>query len=192
MTRAAPIPQSHLFFAVFVPPELHAPLEAAQAPVKTGWKLTPAPQLHVTLAFLGEAKQLEMKTLLEVGRTLSSTVKPFTATLRGTGFFPLDGSPRVWFLKAEAPEFNTLATTLQTRLELQSDFKFHPHVTLARKKDRGPKPPTLSLNLSFEVSQFALVRSFLERGGSRFKTLEKFFLASPAPPTALYQQVVER
>ena len=187
MIRAAPVPQSHLFFAVFVPPELHAPLEAAQAPVKTGWKLTPAPQLHVTLAFLGEAKVIEMKTLLELGRALSSTLKPFTATLRGTGFFPLDGSPRVWFLKAEAPEFHALATTLQTSLELQSDFKFHPHVTLARKKDRGPKPPTLSLNLEFEVSQFALVRSFLERGGSRFKTLEKFFLASPAPPPALHE-----
>jgi RNA 2',3'-cyclic 3'-phosphodiesterase len=180
MPRANPQPQSRLFYATFVPPELHASVAALQARVTSGWKSTPVTQLHVTLAFLGEARDLEMNTLLEVGRFVAAAQPPFTARLRGTGFHPLEGSPRVWFVKTEAPEFHTLARGLRQGLELEDEERFQPHVTLARKKERGMKPPTITLDLSFQVTQFALVRSFLERSGSRFKTLEKFFLPDPS------------
>jgi RNA 2',3'-cyclic 3'-phosphodiesterase len=181
MPRANPRPpQSRLFYAAFVPPELHASVAALQGQVKSGWKLTPGAQLHVTLAFLGEGKDLEMRQLLEVGRAVAASQPAFAATLRGTGFHPLDGSPRVWFVKAEAPALNALAKGLQAGLNLETTERFQAHVTLARKKDRGMKPPTATLDLTFPVTQFALVRSYLEREGSRFKTLEKFHLPPPA------------
>jgi RNA 2',3'-cyclic 3'-phosphodiesterase len=181
MPRAIPQPQSRLFYATFVPPELHAPIAALQARVTSGWKSTPPTQLHVTLAFLGEAKDLEMKTLLEVGRSVAAAQAPFTARLRGTGFHPLDGSPRVWFVKADATEFDALARGLRDGLKLETEERFQPHVTLARKKERGMKPPTTTLDRAFQVTHFALVRSFLERSGSRFKLLEKFYF--PPVPT---------
>lgn len=184
MTRAAakPVkppfrkPQSHLFYAVFVPPALHPSLEVLQAPVKIGWKTTPAAQLHVTLAFLGEAADEPLSTFLEAGRGVANTLEPFEVNLRGTGFYPADGSPRVWFLKADAPELQIISSALIQRLSLIPDHKFQPHVTLARKKERGPKPPTHTANLEFQVSQFALVRSFLQRDGPQYLTLEKFHL----------------
>ncbi len=176
MTRTKPQPQSRLFYAAFLPPELHAPIMALQAAVKSGWRAIPAAQLHVTLAFLGEAKDLTMDRLLAVGREVATAQPPFTVTLRGTGFHPLEGSPRVWFVKADAPELNTLSQDLQAGLRLENAEKFQGHVTLARKKEAGTKPPTTALNLAFRATQFALVRSSLEREGSKFKTLEKFFL----------------
>jgi RNA 2',3'-cyclic 3'-phosphodiesterase len=181
MTRAKPQPQSRLFYAAFLPPELHAPIMTLQAGVKSGWKATPAAQLHVTLAFLGEAKDITMDRLLAVGRSVAAAQPPFTVTLRGTGFHPLEGSPRVWFVKADAPELNTISQGLQSGLNLEGLEKFQGHVTLARKKEAGMKPPTTTLNLAFRTTQFALVRSSLEREGSKFKTLEKFFF----PPTPL-------
>jgi 2'-5' RNA ligase len=172
--------QSHLFFAVFVPLEVQPVVAALQAPVRGGWRATPSEQLHITLAFLGAALETPLPRLLEIGRSVAATTLPFTVHLRGTGFFPQDASPRVWFLKAEAPELHAISSQLHQRLELESQHRFQPHVTLARKRERGSKPPTLSANLEFPVYHFALVRSFLEARGSRFKTLEKFFL-SPSP-----------
>lgn len=169
-------PQSHLFYAVFVPPTLHAPLELLQSPIKIGWKTTPAAQLHVTLAFLGEAADEPLSTFLEAGRSVAKNLEPFGVTLRGTGFYPADGSPRVWFLKADAPELQTISSGLVEHLSLTPEHKFQPHVTLARKRERGPKPPTQTANLEFQVSQFALVRSFLQRDGSQYSVLEKFHL----------------
>lgn len=188
MTRAAakPVkapfrkPQSHLFYAVFVPPELHASLEIVQAPVRIGWKTTPAVQLHVTLAFMGEAADEPLTTFLKAGRGVASQLEPFTVTLRGTGFYPTDGSPRVWFLKADAPELQMISSGLVEDLSLTPEHKFQPHVTLARKRTRGPKPPTQTANLEFQVTQFALVRSFLQRDGPQYTILEKFYLSKPS------------
>ncbi len=187
MTRAAakPVkapfrkPQTHLFYAVFVPPELHPPLELLQSPVKIGWTTTPAVQLHVTLAFMGEAADEPLSTFLQAGRSVASQLEPFTVTLRGTGFYPTDGSPRVWFLKADAPQLQTISSGLNERLALTPEHKFQPHVTLGRKRERGPKPPTQTANLEFQVSQFALVRSFLQRDGPQYTILEKFYLPAP-------------
>ena len=200
MTRAAakPVkapfrkPQSHLFYAVFVPPALYAPLELLQAPVKIGWKTTPAAQLHVTLAFIGEAADEPLTTFLEAGRGVASTLEPFTVRLRGTGFYPADGSPRVWFLKADAPELQIISSGLVERLALTPEHKFQPHVTLARKRERGPKPPTQTANLEFQVSQFALVRSFLQRDGPQYTILEKFYLPAPSEiPRAELNQALQ-
>ena len=200
MTRAAvkPVkppfrkPQSHLFYAVFVPPALHPLLETLQAPVKIGWKTTPAAQLHVTLAFMGEAADEPLTTFLEAGRGVASTCEPFTIRLRGTGFYPADGSPRVWFLKADAPELQVISSGLVERLAFTPEHKFQPHVTLARKRERGPKPPTQTANLEFQVSQFALVRSFLQRDGPQYSILEKFHLATPSDiPAELPNQALQ-
>ncbi len=187
MKQYVPRPvQSHLFFAAFVPPEVQREVAALQTPVlqksgRGGWRATPPEQLHITLAFLGPAYETPLADLLEIGRSVAATAQPFTIHLRGTGFFPQDGSPRVWFLKADAPELHAVSSALHASLELTPEHsRFQPHVTLARKRERGPKPPTLSANLEFTLTHFALVRSFLEAQGSRFKTLEKFFL-SPSP-----------
>ena len=199
MTRAAakPVkapfrtPQSHLFYAVFVPSALHPALETMQAPVKIGWKTTPAVQLHVTLAFMGESADEPLSTFLEAGRGVARQLEPFTVTLRGTGFYPADGSPRVWFLKADAPELQIISSGLIERLSLTPEHKFQPHVTLARKRMRGPKPPTLTANLEFQVAQFALVRSFLQRDGPQYAILEKFHLNQSEIPRELSSQALQ-
>jgi RNA 2',3'-cyclic 3'-phosphodiesterase len=173
----APKPdQSNLFFAAFVPQGLHAALETLQKQAHSGWRVTPSHQFHVTLAFLGEARDLPLKPLLEAGRDAAHQVPSFSAMLRGTGFFPAQTNPRVWFVRAEAPQLTALATALHQSLNLEFD-QFKPHVTLARKKDKAARPPTTALNLEWTLDEFALVRSTLAQTGSKYNVLERFRLS---------------
>jgi RNA 2',3'-cyclic 3'-phosphodiesterase len=169
--------QSNLFFAAFVPQGLCAPLEAAQKRAHNGWKIIPSHQFHVTLAFLGEAKDMPLKPLLEIGRDAAKQCAPFKAMLRGTGFFPAQTNPRVWFVRAEAPELLNLASSLHRALALEFD-QFKPHVTLARKKDKAARPPTTTFDLEWTIDEFALVRSTLAQAGSKYNVLERFKLGS--------------
>jgi RNA 2',3'-cyclic 3'-phosphodiesterase len=171
----APRAQSNLFFAAFVPAALFAPLETLQKQAHGGWRVTPSHQFHVTLAFVGEAKDAPLKPLLEAGRNAAQECAVFTAILRGTGFFPAQTNPRVWFIRAEAPELTALATTLHQTLCLEFDH-FKPHLTLARKKDKAARPPTTALNLQWLVDEFALVRSTLTPTGSQYNIVERFKL----------------
>ncbi len=171
----APRAQSNLFFAAFLPSALHAPLEVLQKKAHGGWRITPSQQFHITLAFLGEAKDMPLPPLLQAGRSAVQECTSFTAMLRGTGFFPAQTNPRVWFIRTEAPELTALAAALHQSLDLEFEH-FKPHVTLARKKDKAARPPTTALNLEWIIDEFALVRSTLAPTGSQYNVLERFKL----------------
>ncbi|MCL6569748.1 MAG: RNA 2',3'-cyclic phosphodiesterase, partial [Meiothermus silvanus] len=100
-----------LFYAVFVPKNLCDILALAQEKVRSysGWKVTRPDQFHVTLMFLGEVDETRLPELRRVGEEAAAGVAPFTARVRGTGFFRERGSPRVWFAKAEGAGFEPLA-----------------------------------------------------------------------------------
>ena len=172
-----------LFYAVFVPESVKPALEAAQTKiVGKWWKKVEAEHFHITLLFIGGVPNGVLERFKTVGREISKDLPGFTAHLRGTGFFPNEGSPRVWFAKAEAEEFKLLAETLRDRLEdvIADAEPFKPHVTLARKKGSSPRPPPIVIGLEFPVTHFALVESSLSKTGPQYKILENFQLA-PAP-----------
>jgi len=104
-----------LFYAVFLPEEVRAALVEAQTKVRPfrGWKPVPPHQLHLTLLFLGERPEEELPDYLALGHRLARLEAPFRARLRGTGYFPNEGTPRVWFAKAEAEGFLRLGQALQ-------------------------------------------------------------------------------
>ena len=177
-TRArANVPQERYFLGVFVPKELHETLLNMQKKlVGKWWKATPSHQFHITLLFLGGSskKNLEhaAKQALEIGKTM----QPFTAKLRGTGFFPNEGGPRVWFVKAESEMFSSLHEALRDKLELVPEEKFKPHVTLARKKGASPRPAPIVLDCDWQITEFALVKSTLAKEGPTYSILERFTL----------------
>jgi RNA 2',3'-cyclic 3'-phosphodiesterase len=177
-TRArANVPQERYFFGVFVPKELHAMLETMQKKlVGKWWKTTPADQFHVTLLYLGGAnKQTLEKASLEAS-AISKTQNSFTAKLRGTGFFPNEGGPRVWFVKAESEIFTALHEALRDKLEIVPEEKFKSHVTLARKKGASPRPAPIVLDSDWQITEFTLVKSVLTKEGPNYTILEQFTL----------------
>jgi 2'-5' RNA ligase len=165
-----------LFYAVFLPPEVQKALAEAQKrldPFK-GWKKTPPHQLHLTLLFLGEVPEEEVEGFLALGRRLARAVPPFTARIRGTGYFPAEGSPRVWFAKAEGEGFLRLAEGLRAEAPDPDPKPFAPHITLARKKGPAPRVGPVVLGLEFPVEEFALVQSVLRPKGPEYRILERF------------------
>ncbi len=173
----AGVPQERYFFGVFVPKELHPALEIMQKKlVGKWWKATPSDQFHVTLLYLGGTnKQTLEKASLEAS-AISKTQIAFSAKLRGTGFFPNEGGPRVWFIKAESESFTALHEALRDKLEVVPDEKFKSHVTLARKKGASPRPAPIVLDLEWQISEFALVKSVLAKEGPTYTILERFIL----------------
>jgi RNA 2',3'-cyclic 3'-phosphodiesterase len=183
-------PVARLFFAVFVPNEVRPALEVAQKKlVGKWWKKVHPDQFHLTLFFIGAWKKGAADQLGMTARKVARVVPGFTAKLRGTGFFPNEGSPRVWFVKAEGQHFELLASSLAAELAKPNDEieAFKPHITLARKKGSSPRPPPVVLDLEFTVTKFALVKSTLTSAGPAYQILEEFLLLpaiDPEPSTS--------
>jgi len=104
--------------------------------------------IHLTLQFLGEIPHEYVKTISE---QLSSIVfRPFTARLRGVGFFPGGGRINVVWVGVEEPEgiLHQVQREVSSRLSklgLRPDKEFKPHVTIYRVKSVRNKPGVLSL-----------------------------------------------
>jgi 2'-5' RNA ligase len=174
-----------LFYAVFLPEDVRRALEAAQEKLSRykGWKVVPPHQLHLTLLFLGERPEGDLEDLIALGHRLGRKTPPFVAGLRGTGYFPNEGTPRVWFAKAEGEGFDLLARGLrdgvrevlgEEALKAEGDRAFKPHITLARRKAPAPRVPPVVFGLTWPVESFALVRSELKPRGPVYTILEKF------------------
>jgi RNA 2',3'-cyclic 3'-phosphodiesterase len=179
-------PVARLFFAVFVPNDLKPALELAQKKLLgKWWKKVHPDQFHLTLFFIGAWKKGAADKLGQTARKAAQGTPAFTAKLRGTGFYPNEGSPRVWFVKAEGEHFEALASKLAAELAKPNDEieAFKPHITLARKKG--------SLDLEFAVSKFALVKSTLTPTGPAYQILEEFSLAPTLPSEPVRSEPVQ-
>ncbi|MDX2007559.1 MAG: RNA 2',3'-cyclic phosphodiesterase [Meiothermus sp.] len=168
-----------LFFGIFPPRQVQEALKTAQDKVAgyRGWKVGKTDQLHITLLFLGETDEARLPELRELGRRVASTVPAFQVQLGGTGYFPASGAPRVWFVKALGDGLEPLAAALRQALpEAEGKEKFHPHLTLARKKSPAPRVAPLTLDLAFQAREVCLVESTLDPRGSQYRVLERFVL----------------
>ncbi len=166
-----------LFYGIFPPHQVQESLAGAHDKIKgyKGWKASKTEQLHITLLFLGEVAPERLNALIDIGKQVTTVQKPFRVELGGTGYFPPTGSPRVWFVKAEGEGLEPLATHLRQALpEIEIREKFHPHLTLARKKGPAPRVGPLMFDLQFEVKAVCLVESTLDPKGSQYKTVEQF------------------
>jgi 2'-5' RNA ligase len=154
--------------------------------------------LHVTLKFIGE----KPPAIVEQVKHALSQVKaaPFEIAFRGYGFFPDGKSPRVFWIRVDAPlQLFKLAGEIDTALSALSipkqDHALRPHLTLARTRSGSPRrSQTAEPDLRFQglreklaaapapdfgkmvVREFFLYRSQLSPGGSSYTKLAQFFL----------------
>jgi RNA 2',3'-cyclic 3'-phosphodiesterase len=96
-------------------------------------------RMHLTLQFAADADAGAEGLLLGALGDLGP-YSPFNLTFQGLGFFPERGAPRVlWLGIAEGlDELRAIHGELGRRLKLgeRSGESFHPHLTLARFRDR--------------------------------------------------------
>lgn len=173
-------PRLRLFYAVRLPAEASTQLAEAQRALRGNWRPVRPDQMHLTLAFLPHAESARLPELRELGRTAARSVPTFTARLRGTGYFPPEGSPRVWFAKVEGEGLTPLADALRNGLDSlglpYETLPFKPHVTLARRKGPAPRLAHSTFDLSWEVRSISLVRSTLFKTGPVYEQVGHYNL----------------
>ena len=142
-----------------------------------GARWTPSEQLHCTLKFIGEVDNHAYHDIAEALEHISFS--SFLLRLKGTGFFPPRKPPRIlWVGIEQNPLLVQLVDSIDTMLKRigvkPERRKFHPHVTVARLRDRV-RPSDITPFLSatglfkteeFKVSEFALYSSILKPQGA--------------------------
>jgi len=100
-------------------------------------------QMHVTLAFIGEADEaLSAKLIVAIQARPAQTV--FDLEFGGVGMFPPRGAPRVLWLGVShgADAIAALQRDVASRVErlgvVLERRPFHPHLTLARWRESRP------------------------------------------------------
>jgi 2'-5' RNA ligase len=113
---------------------------------------------------------------------------PFEIVFEGIGFFPNAKSPRVFWAGVKAgAELLQLAKSVEDALlplGFQAEDKpYHPHLTLARARDRELRALTPLLEAeappqfgTMTAREFFLYQSHTGRGGSTYTKLQAFRL----------------
>ncbi len=141
-------------------------------------RFVPAENYHLTLAFLGEMGEAEARDAMDAIGEACRTVGPVPIDVVGLGAFgKRAGGSGLWLEIAKDPELVALAERVREGLaERGVDFdrsnSFLPHVTLARRaKLPSGALPSLGFPLPCEARSVTLYRSYLEKGGARYKPL---------------------
>ncbi|SEJ57790.1 2'-5' RNA ligase [Deinococcus reticulitermitis] len=175
-----------LFYALKVPPEIAAPLAEAQRGLKGNWRAVRPEQLHVTLSYLPTVAPDRVEELRRLGQRLVRDRPPLALRLRGTGYFPNEGSPRVWFVKVEADGLTELAEELRAAVRAlgveTDDLPFKAHITLARKKGPAPRVPPLLFETGWTAPSLTLYRSVLRKTGPIYEVQSTFRFQRPTAP----------
>ena len=163
--------------------ELRENLQKLQDIDKALAKIKKAETFHLTLKFLGKVSEEKAEEVKEkLGQVKLS---PFKLTLDKIGAFPSENYIRViWVGVKPKEEVTKLQENIENALKefnFKKDFKFHPHITLARVKsvnDREKLIKTLKEikveEKTIEVKDFRLVESTLTQKGPVYEDLETY------------------
>ena len=162
--------KERLFFALWPDPGLQEALagKARETLGRRRARLTPAANLHITLAFLGETGAEARACAERVAGGLDG--EPFTLVLDRLGYWGRRGL--LWAGPNTVPApLADLAEELGRALE-DCGFErerrpFRPHLTLARKAPKLPSRMALD-PLEWPVERFVLVASRLGPGGPEY------------------------
>jgi 2'-5' RNA ligase len=179
---------------VLLPDAVRAGLAATIAelrPRAPGLAWVRAENLHLTFRFLGELRPEGLERAREAVRAAAAGVGPFTVALDGLGGFPSPRAPRVvWAgVTTGADELGAFHAALEAALiarGISGEARaFHPHVTLARARDRrGAEGLARALGAGpgfgeMRVTAVHLMRSELGPRGARYAVLEEVTLTDP-------------
>lgn len=139
-------------------------------------RYTPRENYHITLAFLGEMSETEVRGAINALEEAASAVPPIPLLPDGIGKFGRSHNATLWLGIAKVPEIMKLAETLRRALnERGIDFDekaFLPHITLARHANI-PKAqlPQLLFPQEAKAIKVTLFKSTLNKNGAIYKPL---------------------
>jgi len=178
------------FVAIAIPELLGMKLTRLQrllAPEVPGVRWSVIPPFHLTLAFLGDVADVDLKPLCDAVAEATADLEPFELRLEGLGVFPDPARARVAWVGLTGPGLSALAELRErvaeaatATLSLPGDSRFHPHVTLGRLKVDRRNPLDLTPLLkhyrtwsagSFPVTEVITFASTLTPDGPAYAKL---------------------
>lgn len=162
-----------LFIGVPIPMEIGTPLaRVAQALPQPIRPMRPE-DMHITLSFLGEVSEERVPCI--VSGLASVQRVSFDVSLEGLGTFP----GVVFAQVGDSPSLHALAADVVTCMKTcgfaPERRAYHPHVTVARSRDRRGQPPEQWPGLlRFTAESFVLYRSQIGAQGARYQRLRTF------------------
>lgn len=158
-------------------------LEEASTVLPSDVRLTDAPQIHLTLVFLGEQDE---RSLPEIRESVDRSVHGFGPIALSPGeltTLPMRGAPRLLVMTTDLPPaLKEVQRRLAQRLALDPAPRsvFLPHFTLARFPGRSLDRVRHPLDeLPFEISETRLMRSRLLPEGAVHQ-IDKVFPLQPS------------
>lgn len=151
---------------------------------QTGGRAPDAANLHLTLAFIGEASASRVDTLQQIGRSVATAVPPFALTLDRIGSFHKQDIAWVGSSRSNRT-MGALADELYERLT-KAGFElerrpFHLHVTLARRarsRELGAAADgVLAAPIVWNVSLLTLAASKHAQGVLRYDAVDAWPLS---------------
>lgn len=148
--------------------------------------------LHFTLIFLGNTSHKELEEVFRICREVAQRYEPFSLLLNEITYGPLEGPPRMVWVRGESKEFLDLQKNLEDALHKSPILHFVPekrkftiHLTLGRirewefRKIEPEERPEIYEEISLEVPvrSIEVMESKLRRGGAEYTVLQSFPLA---------------
>ena len=147
-------------------------------------KLTLTKRYHLTLKFLGEVSETDTEKIIECLKKIK--LEEFEINLDEIGVFPNENYVRVVWVGVNPKEkIIELQKSIEEALSdfgFKKDFKFHPHITLARVKFIKDKPNFIDALKKLKIDkdkkimakEFKLIKSTLSPEGPIYEDLEVF------------------
>ena len=171
-----------VFIAINLPDEAKEKLLA----YKTKWPEVPArwttpENLHLSLAFLGNTSDQELKEVCESMQEVGERHKPFSININRIVYGPDAKRPRmIWAVGERSPQLLALQKDVEKTLEQESDQTFSPHLTLARLKAfelqrmEAEELPEVNeeISLSFDVNSLGVMESAVKRSGAEYTVVQ--------------------
>ncbi|BBO73841.1 RNA 2',3'-cyclic phosphodiesterase [Desulfosarcina widdelii] len=183
-----------LFIAVPIPDAVTRFLKSTQTELgQTGLNIrwVPVENIHLTLKFLGDVDAASVHPVAERMDATAGANAPFELIAGGVGGFPNLRSFRVLWVGVDGDtrRLETLQRSIESELETLGHKKerrrFHPHLTLARTRQRvdGGRFGLLDASRAqhaseaFRVDRICLFASVLKPGGAEYTRLHASYLA---------------
>jgi len=176
---------------IFIAINLPAKVKQELLGYKEKWPELPArwtkpENLHVTLVFLGNTSEQEVREVKKIASQVAARHNPFSFSLSKIMYGPSLKQPRMLWAVGKMPkELSSLQEDLAGALGHHEEYLFSLHITLARLNEwgfRGIEPeerPQIDEKLSLEVpvSSFEIMESRLKRGGAEYTLVEQLPLS---------------
>ena len=160
------------FIALNISTEISNFLFSIQNKLSNNELLTFTNSFHLTLKFLGDIDNIDeiITNLLKI------KAKKFHLMLSELGGFPDNKSAKViWVgVNPEPLLLNLHGGIDKATINIRNDFEFHPHITLARAKQKMSLPNIQIKKFEFLVNRFSLYQTQLGPNGVKYLEIKKF------------------